>query len=225
MNPTEFLDHCARHDLFGLAHTRVNARADRNEWPAAVRDELVRYARDETARELLRRQEMAEVIDALADCGVRAVVLKGTALAYTVYDNPVARPRLDSDLFIDARDRAIAKMVLERRGYVAPPYCADLLSQVEMMRTDRFGLGHVLDVHWKISTQAMFADVLTYRDVVSRGVSVPALGTSAVAPCGVHALLLACVHPVMHHQNEERLLWIYDIHLLAATMTEIDFEE
>jgi hypothetical protein len=225
MTPGEFLDHCTRHDLLGLVHARINACTDRNEWPDVVRDALARYAREETARELLRREEITGVVGGLSACGVRAIVLKGAALAYTVYDNPIARPRLDTDLFIDKRDQAIVRTMLERRGYVAPPYCADLFSQFEMTRTDQFGMVHVMDVHWRISTQAVFADVLSYEAVASRAVSVPALGAAAVAPCGVDALLLACMHPVMHHQNEERLLWIYDIHLLADRLTPLEFEE
>jgi hypothetical protein len=225
MAPGEFLDHCTRHELLGLVHARIDQRADREDWPAAVRDELARYAREETARELLRREEIAGVIATLAEVGVRAVVLKGAALAYTVYDNPVERPRLDTDLFVDARDVAAVRAALERRGYAAPPYCADLFSQLEMTMTDRFGLVHVIDVHWRISTQAVFADVLAFDEVASRCVPLPSLGAAAVALCRVDALLLACIHPVMHHQNEQRLHWIYDIHLLAEQMTEAEFEE
>jgi hypothetical protein len=53
---------------------------------------------------------------------------------------------------------------------------------------------------------------------------VPALGPYARAAGPLHALLLACAHPVMHHRNIERLLWIYDVHLLAAPLSEQQFE-
>jgi hypothetical protein len=80
-------------------------------------------------------------------------------------------------------------------------------------------------VHWRISTQPVFAGVLTYDELLRRAVPVPRLGPAAVAPCAVDALLLACVHPVMHHRNLERVLWIYDIHLLASTLSTEDFRE
>ena len=225
MTPAEFLDHCARHDLSPLVHARIHRSVDSGEWPMPVRDELARRAREETACELLRREEIAAVIDALTERGVRAVVMKGAALAYTAYETPSARPRLDTDLFVGPRERKTARLALESRGYRAPPYCAELFSQFEMTRTDELGMVHVVDVHWKISTQTVFADVLTYEEVLPRAVPVPALGRSALALGNVEALLLACLHPVMHHQNEERLLWVYDIHLLVARLTRIEFEE
>ena len=225
MTPAEFLGHCERHDVSLLVHERILRSSDSAEWPSAVRDALLKHAREETARELLRREEIAAVIAALSDRGVRAVVLKGAALAYTVYETPGARPRLDTDFFIDECDRDTARVVLEKRGYVAPPYCADLFSQFEMTKTDEFGLVHVMDVHWKISTQPVFACVLRFEEVLRRAMPVPALGASAVVPRSVDALLLACMHPVMHHQNEERMLWAYDIHLLAESLTAVEFEE
>jgi hypothetical protein len=84
---------------------------------------------------------------------------------------------------------------------------------------------HAFDVHWSISTQPVFADLLTYEDMLPRVRVVSALGDSAIAPCRVDALLLACVHPVMHHRNEERLLWILDIHLLASALSSVELDE
>jgi len=53
---------------------------------------------------------------------------------------------------------------------------------------------------------------------------VPGLGPLARAAGPVHALLLACVHPVMHHRNCERLVWTYDIHLLASRLTREEWD-
>jgi hypothetical protein len=220
-----FLDTCRHHELSSLVHAYINRLAGHHDWPDAVRNGLSRTAHAETACEMLRYEEIVGVIAALTGAGVRPVLLKGTALAYTVYDKPNERPRLDTDLLIDEHHRVAARTALERLGYNAPPYCADLLSQFEMSRTDHFGLTHVVDVHWRISTQAVFAYVLTYDEVRPRAVPLSALGDDALTLCGVDALLLACLHPVMHHQNEERLLWIYDIHLIAAGLKPHEFEE
>ena len=107
----------------------------------------------------------------------------------------------------------------------APPYCDQLFSQFQMEKIDGFGVRHVVDVHWKISTQPVFADVLTHQEMLPRAVPVPALGPAALAPSATDALLLACIHPVMHHQNDERLLWVYDTHLLASIQTPDNFRD
>jgi hypothetical protein len=92
-----------------------------------------------------------------------------------------------------------------------------------MEKTDEFGLRHVIDVHWKISTQPVFAEALSYGEMIREAVPLPALGTAALAPSAVDALLLSCIHPAMHHQNTERILWVYDTHLLAARLMPDDF--
>jgi hypothetical protein len=40
-----------------------------------------------------------------------------------------------------------------------------------------------------------------------------------------HGLLLACLHRVAHHPGDERLIWLYDIHLLANRLSPIELEQ
>ena len=107
---------CDREELRGLLFLASHVRC-RGGWPAEIRDELAQSARTDTAREMLRREEIASVLSELAASGAPAIVLKGTALAYSVYDAPIARPRLDTDLLIDSAHQDAARGVLERRGY------------------------------------------------------------------------------------------------------------
>src|SRR5262249_47675622 len=88
----------------------------------------------------------------------------------------------------------------------------------------RFGTIHRFDCHWKISTQPVFAEALTFDEVVGRTIPLPALGAHARTLSPVDALLLAAIHPVMHHRNADVLIWIYDIHLLASALAEDDWE-
>jgi hypothetical protein len=135
------------------------------------------------------------------------------------------RARSDTDLLIAATDVDRARGVMASLGYVTTVHCSDLFSQFEVQKVDRFGVLHAFDVHWSISTQPVFAGLLTYDEMSSRAMPVPALGDAAVAPRLIDALLLACVHPVMHHQNVERVLWIYDVHLLVSRLSRDELEE
>jgi hypothetical protein len=114
---------------------------------------------------------------------------------------------------------------MARCGYIAPPYCdGDLLfCQFPLRRSDDFGVTHTFDFHWKISTQSLFADLLAFDEIAERAVPLPSLGVHARTASPGHALLLACIHPVMHHRNAESLIWSYDVHLLASRLsTEFD---
>jgi hypothetical protein len=222
----DFIAACAAEDLTGLVHERLRASAVARQWPKTLRDELTTRARGLVARELSDRTELIRVLDALAQAQVRPILLKGTALAYTVYASPALRPRQDTDLIIRHQDLDAAREVMRAIGYAAPVYCDGdhLFHQFVLTKDDHFGVQHAFDIHWKISTQSLFADLLTYDEVLTRAIPVPAIGSHARAAGPLHALLLACVHPVMHHRNLERVIWVYDIHLLASRLSTEDLE-
>jgi hypothetical protein len=221
----ELMELCVTEDLSALVHHRVMQSASIDEWPAALRQELSDAARISTITENLRGAETRAVVAALVAAGVTPLLIKGAHLAYSLYPVPSARARADTDLLIAAVDVETARGVMDSLGYAATVHCSELFSQFEMQKRDRVGVLHAYDVHWKISTQPVFADVLTYESMISRAVPVPALGPGAFAPAPADALLLACVHPVMHHQNAERILWVYDIHLLASSLSASAFAE
>jgi putative nucleotidyltransferase-like protein len=224
--PREFLRLCDEQHVTVLVGRRIDRLASRAEWPDELRDELTRRARAAAAAEALTCRELQSVLDALAAEGVFPILLKGTALAYTIYEAPSLRPRFDTDLLIDAAQLPILRRTLEAGGYAMPLHCEGelLFCQVPLRRTDAFGVEHRLDCHWKISTQAVFADVLTYEDAERRAVRVPPLGEHARALGSSDALLLACIHPVMHHRNADPLIWTHDVHLLASSLTGAEFD-
>src|SRR5262249_39930102 len=83
---------------------------------------------------------------------------------------------------------------------------------------------HVVDLHWKISNRPFFADMLSFQDLARRAVRVTAPGAAALAPGDVEALLLACIHRVAHHNGSLRLIWLYDIRLLAEALSSDDWQ-
>jgi hypothetical protein len=208
-----------------LLWRQLEKSGDGGLWPEQLRAQLASESRAHAMRERVRGREIARVLDVLAAEGVRPVLLKGTALAYSVYEDPSLRPRSDTDLLVAHDQIERVRSVMGAIGYSAPLYCDGelLFCQFEMARTDALGVVHAFDFHWNISTQAMFSHVLTVHELVRDAVPVPALGSSARAAGAIHALLLACVHPAMHHRNERRLIWSFDVHLLAAKLSESDW--
>lgn len=175
------------------------------------------------ATELVLRRELQAVLADLDAAGVRTLVFKGAALAFTHYPTPAARPRIDADLLIAPQDRERATGVLERRGYLRPLRIPGELirSQILFEKTDAFAICHAVDLHWKICKPKLFADVLSFDELWASAVRVPDLGPSARVPGPVHALAVACVHRVAHHHGaaRHRRIWLYDIHLLAGRLS------
>src|SRR5260370_18599962 len=102
---------------------------------------------------------------------------------------------------------------MAQRGYSERNHYDDelLFCQFPLRKTDEFGLVHTFDFHWKISTQSVFADLLVFDEIAAVAMSLPALGAHARTAGPLHALLLPCIHPVMHHRNAESPIWIYSI--------------
>ena len=209
---------CDEQDLSVLCFERI-ARSASDAWPDTLCRSLGEAARAAIAVELLRANETRAVLDALAARAADPILIKGTALAYTVYDTPACRAREDTDLFIRENDADAAREVMAQLGYTTTVHCSDLFAQFEVQKADRFGVVHAFDIHWKISTQPVFQSVLTHADMRRRVEAVPALGAHAMCAGPVDALLIACVHPVMHHRNLQRAPWIYDVHLLASRLS------
>src|SRR5262249_31394067 len=92
------------------------------------------------------------------------------------------------------------------------------LGQAPFVRSDAAGVEHWIDVHWAVSVAKPFADALSWPELLDGAAPVPSLGSHARTPGLPHALLLACIHPVMHHRNAERLMWICDVDRLARRL-------
>lgn len=70
--------------------------------------------------DLLRGRVLERIARALSEEGLSAMLVKGAALALTVYP-PGSRPMNDVDLLIRRRDRARCVVALERAGFVRHP--------------------------------------------------------------------------------------------------------
>ena len=180
----------------------------------------------ETALAMLRERELRRVLSALAAAGVAPLLVKGAHLAFTLYPSPDRRPRLDTDLLIRESDRDAVKACLTTLGYGQAPFVTGevAFTQFQYCRVDESGASHTLDIHWRIAIPKVFADRLTYDDLRRDAVAVPRLGPDALAPSPPLALVVSCLHRTAHHGTSTRLVWLYDIHLLAAALTERDWD-
>jgi hypothetical protein len=189
-------------------------------WPEDVRAFFRTARRMEAARDAAFRPELIRLLDALAGAGVRALLIKGAHLACTHYPRPWLRPRADTDLLIDEDHRAPAGEVL-RAGQYEPvtDYAGELVThQFGYSRNLGAGLVHYVDLHWRIANPQVFSSTLSFAELDAQSVAVPALGPRARGLSDLHALALACLHLVAHHGGSRRLIWLYDIHLLAGRL-------
>lgn len=183
---------------------------------------LHHLALQHAAVELGLAAEVRRVVDRLASASVPVLLMKGTALAYSHYPHPCLRPRTDTDLLLRPCDVAKAARVFEALGYEPLNMTRGdfVLYQRSYARTDRLGVRQVYDVHWKVAGPQSVSESLGWEELDQAARSIAALGEHARALGDIHALLLACVHRMAHHYDNRRLIWLYDIHVLASRLGE-----
>ena len=218
-----FWDACEMHGTLHLLSERIRRKAVGADWPHEFQQTVLRNSRAALATELAVAADLTKAVDALQAVGVTPIFFKGAALAYSVYDSPELRPRSDSDVLIREQDYAIAREILVSLGYTETLTCEELFGQVRFQRITSLGITHAIDVHWRISTQSLFADLVSYDEMAASSIPLRLPGSCVRGAGLVQALLLACVHPVMHHRNEEVLIWLYDVHLLAQLLSDDDW--
>lgn len=196
-------------------------------WPERIRTALQRESAAQVISNSLIEADLRRVLTALAEAGIHPLLIKGAPLSYTHYPFPHLRPRCDTDLLIQESCLQMLHPVMAALGYRAPnKVSGDFIShQVTYVKELRPGVQCYLDFHWKLTNTQLFADTCSFPDLAGRSIMIPALGSLARALGPAHALLLACLHRVAHHYDSNRLIWLYDIHLLASGMDRGEFEE
>jgi hypothetical protein len=97
----------------GLLQDVVGCSAD---WPAEAREALARSRRASLVTGVRRLDVAARVLNLLERKGLRALPLKGAALAETLYDSVADRPMADTDLLV-LDDAAGARALLREHGF------------------------------------------------------------------------------------------------------------
>jgi hypothetical protein len=204
----QFVESIEQNGIAPLVYSRLTG------WP--IRDGLRAIAIRAAAGETSRLTDLRAVLAAFEAKSIRVLIIKGTGLAYDIYPSPELRPRGDTDLLIAESDLDSVRTILHGRGYTSPLTSGDTLAVRQQSFTRG---GHVYDVHWDVANSPIVRDALPFAELLRRAIAVPRIAPNAFAPSHVDALLLACIHRVAHHHDIERLIWLYDIHLLREAMS------
>lgn len=232
------IDVARRHGVLSLVDDCLAGLPGRNAWPAAIVARCHDAAIAGVVGEALQREELVRVLEAFAGAGIRPLLLKGGALAYSHYRQPYLRPRCDSDLLVPESSAAAAGDVLAGLGYARNHGISGTLIAYQSSWTcrDRWGAEHHVDLHWRVNNAQALAKALEYGELAAHAVPVEALGPFARTPSPRYALLFACLHRAGHmgdahhsgladHPGGDRLIWLYDIHLLFTRMSAEEREE
>lgn len=229
-----FLRRSEFHGVQALLYERLHAAPD---WPQGLLQALHQQAIVHTIWDLHHQRVVAETLAELARVGIEPVLFKGTALAYSLYSRSALRRRGDTDLIVPLHDRAQVLNALTALGFARVLELGELMSYQACLTREVTGGGeHTLDLHWKINNSELLSRLFEYDELRRDAVPLPALSPDALAAGPVHALLIACMHRAGHKQapyyvsgvayySGDRLIWLYDIHLLTLALTPHQWNE
>ncbi|MFT6408348.1 MAG: hypothetical protein ACJAQ6_001766, partial [Arenicella sp.] len=206
--------------------------AEQQSLPSALSSQLAQRKAMMVANDKLKQIELALLFDRFSEQNLNAVLFKGSALAYTIYAKPWLRPRTDNDVLIAPADRLKFDAVLQQLGYrrlfaMQGDYVSYQSTYGKALVGDCF---MDIDLHWQINNRQMFCNTFTVKELSNNGRRLSQFGAtrlhrSAVIPSNVDSVLIASVHRLGHHHQEERLAWLYDIHLLLRSFSKQDWQQ
>ncbi len=227
INESNFLEFTLQNGIQPLLYYCLRQSESLEKWPENIRTLLEHEAKRQIAIDIFRQSNLQEVLHSLAIQNIFPLLLKGTPLSYLYYPDSGLRPRCDTDLLIRKEDLKKVETILTELGYSRNNSVSGNFIRHQFLysksRSDSVGCD--LDVHWKISNPSLFADVFSFDELQFNPIGIPGLSRHARTLSRVNSLLMACLHRVAHHNNSERLIWLYDIHLLAKDLTEKEFKE
>ncbi len=172
-------------------------------------------------RQILFEKALCDIDDAFGEAGIEFLVLKGMALAYLVYPDPVTRPMTDIDLLVRPRDVARAAERIEGLGYRSlehqEAFTDDLVrfgGELSFGRTP----GPFLELHWMLEQYERLRGVIRIDEEAlwRRAMPYTMAGRTLRTPSPEDQLLTLALHLGLVHRMRG-LRWLLDIDLVART--------
>jgi hypothetical protein len=210
--------------LYSIVH-------DRNLCPPQIEHALRLDYYSNVSRSVRFLCALEDVLRRLTAAGVPVILLKGTALAETVYGDAALRPASDIDLLVRQVDMPTALNVLSSSGYqkaqadLYPGYVTTYGNQVTVVKVD--GPKVPVELHWSLIRPPYYQRTIsmdwfwqTSRPLYIGDVSTLILGPEA-------QLLHSCAHILQHGGcGKAKQIWLHDLaEMIHVHHARIDWDQ
>jgi hypothetical protein len=194
--------------------------------PEEVLNEMRRAFVWSRGRALWMDRQLREILTAFDKTGIRILVLKGPALARTVYPHTAMRPSLDLDLLVRPEDMARSRAILEDLGYRCFGRVFDVFKEYNYDEIFIFDKNprakRMVELHWDLHHFSRIRRKNGVEELFSRAVKVETPSFTFWALNSVDALIHRAINDAFSHDREMRLSWIYETGLLARKLVPPD---
>ncbi|MGD8686839.1 MAG: nucleotidyltransferase family protein, partial [Syntrophobacterales bacterium] len=114
---SSLLDFLQAHWMIPFVYRKIGTLPQECVPPETVTDEMRQTFLVSCVRSVHMERQVQEIIEAFQEEGVRVLVLRGPALAFSLYEDPAMRPSGDLDLLVIPEHVVRARDILESLGY------------------------------------------------------------------------------------------------------------
>lgn len=223
---SRLLDELDLHGILPLLYWKMGQLPHEVRPPEAIEALMRKSFLDCRARSLLMKDRLSKVEETFDNEGIEVLVLKGPALALSVYPDPATRPYSDIDLLVDPKDFIRGRDLLEGLGYRCQERrlegSRNFDCEETFIRQEGDSARVEIDLHWDLLKFSGIKREGKSKDLFSRAVTVKHESLAFHTLDAVDALVQAAMHLTMNHVKNMRLIWIYDIALLAKRLSVPD---
>jgi hypothetical protein len=216
------------HRILPLAYWRINSLPCEFCLPQQINYRLRMAFLRSFVRCFRTEKQLQEIIEAFKVKGIRALVLRGPGLAWSVYPNPALRPFDDLDLMVLPEQMIQARAVLEKLGYKCLNktfnLSRDFYREENFIHRKNPADNLLVDLHWENWELHPFfrRNEHGIEELFQRAIRVEFSNLTFETLHPVDALIQAAIHLAIIHNQDMRLIWIYDIALLSKQLQEPD---
>jgi hypothetical protein len=213
-----------KHGVVGQLASNLNTPVSEQKSRAIVdfKKKIDSYYKHASAMTMFMDAEGLLVLRRLYAANINVTVLKGFALANTLYNHPALRPRTDIDILIHPRDKEVIKDIFQSLGYYNPRGWEPkaIINQFSMKKPLSKGLNVLFDIHLKISNSKGIENILNYDELLINA------DTSTLQNINLINQPYALIHAIFHLLNHRaagdlvKLIWLYDIYLIVEQLDE-----
>lgn len=227
---TDFLTLLIPHKMLPLLYWKISHLPKNHRPPEPIFNKMRVAFMTGCVHALQAERQLRELLDSFSKAGVRVLVLKGPALARTVYPDTAIRSSNDIDLLVRPKEFPKACEIFKTGNYqrvtknfeiLKDVYCEEIF----IPRPNLLGHNFGVEVHWDAHRFFGYERRNNIEDLFSRAVKIETPNLTFETLDTIDSLIHAALHLIMSHSQHMCLIWIYDIALLAHDLSSSDWEE
>jgi hypothetical protein len=223
---SELLSHLQCHWVIPLLYWKIGHLSPELHPPEVICTRMREVFLASHARYLTMERQLREVMDAFNRKRIDILLIKGPALALSVYPDPATRPFADIDLLVRSDQYLKARSILNQLSYRSQldrfETFQGLYSAEPFAHSADATKYFEVDVHWSLFQYHGLTRNNGVEEVLwnTQKVETPTLRFETLDK--VNALIYAAFHLILHHPEGMRLTWIGDIALLSQSLVYPD---